>query len=140
MVRAAGGLVSVTDIPVMGTPVDIVANTAGGYTAELAQARLFVGGTHVILSGIISRPQTAKPGGGTAGLQRAVTIGTIPEGLRPAQTRRVTCAMGNAAPGSGGSGTTAVQITTAGSILLTANADTIEPQTIAYLDAIMYAL
>jgi hypothetical protein len=131
MVRAAGGLVSVTDIPVMGTPVDIVVNTAGGYVGGLAQARLFVGGTHVILSGTIEHPTA---------LARAAVIGTIPAELRPSQTRRLACALGPAAPSSGTSGTSSVLINTNGTIQLTGSSDTIAAQRIAFLDAIMYAL
>lgn len=135
MTRAAGGLVDVTDVPVMGTVLSITANTAGGYTASLAGGQLFVGGTHVVLSGTITRPVAAG-----VGLQRAVTIGTVPAALRPTQARRVICAMGNATPAAGTSGTTAVQILTTGEIQLTGASDTINPQSTAYLDAIMYPI
>lgn len=130
MTRAAGGIVDVADVPVMGPVLSIPANTAGGYTASLAGAQLFVGGTHVILSGTISRTN----------LERNVTLGTVPAGLRPSQARRVVCALGNAGPTGDQSGTTAVQILTTGEIRLTGASGIITSQTVAYLDAIMYAL
>lgn len=132
MTKAAGGIIDVTDLPAVGVPLDIVANTASSYVAGLATAVLFIGGTHVALSGTITR---------AAGLQRASAyIGTVPVGLRPTQQRRLMCTLGNSAPGAGESGTSGLLIETTGEIRLTANATLLGAQTVAYLDAVMYPL
>lgn len=130
MTRAAGGLVDVADIPVMGSVLAVTANVAGGYTASLAGAQLMTGGTHAALSGTIARSP----------LQRAIVICNIPAPLRPTQARRLTCALGNAVPGAGESGTTAIQIATNGDVILTGNATMIGAQTTVYLDSIIYPL
>lgn len=134
MTKAAGGIVDVADIPAVGVPLDIVTNSGGGYTGT-ATAALFIGGTHVVLTGTITRPVS-----GGVGLQRAVNIGTLPSGLRPTQTRRVSCAMGNATPTGDQAGLSAIQIATDGTMILTASSATINPQSTVYLDSVMFPI
>lgn len=132
MTKAAGGILDVADIPAMGVPLPIVANTGNGYTAGSATATVLIGGTHVVLGGTLTKSATP--------IVRAVVIGTLPVGTRPSQTRRVVCALGNGGPTGDQSGTTSVNIATNGDITVNAAAAALAPHTVVYLDAIMFPL
>lgn len=71
-------------------------------------------------------------------LVRAVTIGTVALAHRPSVLRRVTLAMGTATPPA--SGSTAAQITTAGAIVLTANAVDLAGMIQVFVDGVTYKI